>query len=230
MDMEKLAAVAAFAGVIAAKFGPEVGARRRKRCRDHHQRPAARRGLAYAAFGDPPAAWSGRPLYHRPRHGGRPKPSCLIHFRNKVTPLRTYQNFRRSRATSRFERVAAFKRRTQTRSRSTRRPCQLGSRAVRQVLRRERSCPRSTRPHRRARIEAKTADLIAPRQKPVSRSNAARWGNFRGRFALACQDFLGKTVTYDDYMAERQGFEPWVGSPPQRFSRPPRSTAPASLR
>ena len=31
-------------------------------------------------------------------------------------------------------------------------------------------------------------------------------------------------------MAERQGFEPWVGSPPQRFSRPPRSTAPASLR
>ena len=31
-------------------------------------------------------------------------------------------------------------------------------------------------------------------------------------------------------LAERQGFEPWVGSPPQRFSRPPRSTAPASLR
>ena len=31
-------------------------------------------------------------------------------------------------------------------------------------------------------------------------------------------------------MAERQGFEPWVLSPAQRFSRPPRSTTPASLR
>jgi hypothetical protein len=31
-------------------------------------------------------------------------------------------------------------------------------------------------------------------------------------------------------VAERQGFEPWVGSPPQRFSRPPRSTTPAPLR
>jgi hypothetical protein len=30
-------------------------------------------------------------------------------------------------------------------------------------------------------------------------------------------------------MAERVGFEPTVGSPPQRFSRPPRSTAPAPL-
>ena len=31
-------------------------------------------------------------------------------------------------------------------------------------------------------------------------------------------------------VAERQGFEPWVGLHPQRFSRPPRSTAPAPLR
>ena len=31
-------------------------------------------------------------------------------------------------------------------------------------------------------------------------------------------------------MAERQGFEPWVGVNPQRFSRPPRSTTPAPLR
>lgn len=31
-------------------------------------------------------------------------------------------------------------------------------------------------------------------------------------------------------LAERQGFEPWEGLHPQRFSRPPRSTAPASLR
>ncbi len=31
-------------------------------------------------------------------------------------------------------------------------------------------------------------------------------------------------------VAERQGFEPWVGSPPQRFSKPPRSTTPAPLR
>ncbi len=30
-------------------------------------------------------------------------------------------------------------------------------------------------------------------------------------------------------MAERQGFEPWVGLHPQRFSRPPRSTTPAPL-
>ena len=31
-------------------------------------------------------------------------------------------------------------------------------------------------------------------------------------------------------VAERQGFEPWVGVHPQRFSRPPRSTTPAPLR
>ncbi len=31
-------------------------------------------------------------------------------------------------------------------------------------------------------------------------------------------------------MAEEQGFEPWVGFPPQRFSRPSRSTAPELLR
>ena len=30
-------------------------------------------------------------------------------------------------------------------------------------------------------------------------------------------------------MAERQGFEPWVGLHPQRFSRPPRSTTPAPV-
>ena len=33
-----------------------------------------------------------------------------------------------------------------------------------------------------------------------------------------------------DNVAERQGFEPWVGVNPQRFSRPPRSTTPAPLR
>ena len=32
------------------------------------------------------------------------------------------------------------------------------------------------------------------------------------------------------FVAERQGFEPWVGLHPQRFSRPPRSTTPAPLR
>jgi hypothetical protein len=31
-------------------------------------------------------------------------------------------------------------------------------------------------------------------------------------------------------MAEEQGFEPWVEFPPQRFSRPSRSAAPALLR
>ncbi len=35
---------------------------------------------------------------------------------------------------------------------------------------------------------------------------------------------------YLGVMAERQGFEPWVGLHPQRFSRPPRSTTPAPLR
>ena len=39
----------------------------------------------------------------------------------------------------------------------------------------------------------------------------------------------GKTVVRE-IMAERQGFEPWVRSRAQRFSRPPRSTTPASLR
>ena len=33
----------------------------------------------------------------------------------------------------------------------------------------------------------------------------------------------------DRIMAEREGFEPSVGSRPQRFSRPPRSTTPAPL-
>ena len=31
-------------------------------------------------------------------------------------------------------------------------------------------------------------------------------------------------------VAERQGFEPWVGLHPQRFSKPSRSTTPAPLR
>ena len=41
---------------------------------------------------------------------------------------------------------------------------------------------------------------------------------------------LGGDFAIAGGMAERQGFEPWVGSPPQRFSRPPRSTTPAPLR
>jgi hypothetical protein len=32
------------------------------------------------------------------------------------------------------------------------------------------------------------------------------------------------------FLAERQGFEPWEGLHPQRFSRPPRSTTPPPLR
>ncbi len=31
------------------------------------------------------------------------------------------------------------------------------------------------------------------------------------------------------FIAERQGFEPWVPARAQRFSRPPRSTTPASF-
>ena len=37
------------------------------------------------------------------------------------------------------------------------------------------------------------------------------------------------TVIHSDWLAERQGFEPWVPKKVQRFSRPPRSTTPASL-
>ena len=33
-----------------------------------------------------------------------------------------------------------------------------------------------------------------------------------------------------DFFAERQGFEPWEGFHPQRFSRPPPSTTQPSLR
>ena len=33
-----------------------------------------------------------------------------------------------------------------------------------------------------------------------------------------------------DFVAERQGFEPWEGLHPQRFSKPSRSTTPAPLR
>ena len=39
-----------------------------------------------------------------------------------------------------------------------------------------------------------------------------------------------KITSIKEIMAERQGFEPWVGLHPQRFSRPPRSTTPAPLR
>ena len=38
-----------------------------------------------------------------------------------------------------------------------------------------------------------------------------------------------KLLIYRWYMADRQGFEPWVGLHPQRFSRPPRSTTPAPV-
>ena len=48
------------------------------------------------------------------------------------------------------------------------------------------------------------------RQKPDANARGRDW---------VCRD-----------VAERQGFEPWVESPPQRFSRPPRSTTPAPLR
>ena len=41
---------------------------------------------------------------------------------------------------------------------------------------------------------------------------------------------LGDLGEGDEPVAERQGFEPWVGLHPQRFSRPPRSTTPAPLR
>lgn len=37
-------------------------------------------------------------------------------------------------------------------------------------------------------------------------------------------------MALNNNMAEKQGFEPWVESPPQRFSRPSRSTTPALLR
>ena len=40
---------------------------------------------------------------------------------------------------------------------------------------------------------------------------------------------IGRTLSRGQ-VAERQGFEPWVGLHPQRFSRPPRSTTPAPLR
>ena len=36
-------------------------------------------------------------------------------------------------------------------------------------------------------------------------------------------------ITYETISAERQGFEPWDQQAGQRFSRPPRSTTPASL-
>ena len=38
-----------------------------------------------------------------------------------------------------------------------------------------------------------------------------------------------RTIDYRAFMAERQGFEPWVPVKGQRFSRPPRSTTPAPL-
>ena len=39
-----------------------------------------------------------------------------------------------------------------------------------------------------------------------------------------------ESLRFRTFFAERQGFEPWVPARAQRFSRPPRSTTPASFR
>lgn len=39
-----------------------------------------------------------------------------------------------------------------------------------------------------------------------------------------------ENLRFRTFFAERQGFEPWVPARAQRFSRPPRSTTPASFR
>ena len=51
--------------------------------------------------------------------------------------------------------------------------------------------------------------------------------------ALKSRNFVGCGLRWKlkkGIVAERQGFEPWEGLHPQRFSRPPRSTTPAPLR
>ena len=51
-----------------------------------------------------------------------------------------------------------------------------------------------------------------------------------GKVKISIYFYIIKTITYLQILAERQGFEPWEGFHPQRFSRPPRSTTPAPLR
>ena len=52
---------------------------------------------------------------------------------------------------------------------------------------------------------------------------------FQGRSDIRKTSELIESLRLDFELAERQGFEPWVPARAQRFSRPPRSTTPASF-
>ena len=64
----------------------------------------------------------------------------------------------------------------------------------------------------------------------AERPHYCRSEGLRTRKTILPFNMLGDFVESEGVMAERQGFEPWVGLHPQRFSRPPRSTTPAPLR
>src|SRR5690606_17308370 len=65
-------------------------------------------------------------------------------------------------------------------------------------------------------------------ERPERHSRHSRHGTFVPMLAASSQSAEGlgglallvKLLSILDILAERQGFEPWVGSPPQRFSRP----------
>ncbi len=67
--------------------------------------------------------------------------------------------------------------------------------------------------------------LVFAAPLPYARNQGFRTAKTTSPFKV-----LGALGDEEKEMAERQGFEPWEGLRPQRFSRPPRSTTPAPLR
>ena len=74
-----------------------------------------------------------------------------------------------------------------------------------------------------ATLSRASHDVRATKPKRATRGK----GNVRAGGSYPCK--IKKEVFRLPFIAERQGFEPWVPVRVQRFSRPSRSTAPASF-
>lgn len=103
-----------------------------------------------------------------------------------------------------------------------------GLRPVRQCLRRRTSVP-SLLSEKRRPVWRKTTLFTACRHARAFPGLSSA-GHKKGRPFSALQTEMDGRIYEEISMAEGKGFEPLVGSRPQRFSRPPHSTALPSLR